>query len=393
MNIAGIVAFAGCLFLAAPIVAQDSRTEEIAARQRAKAAVLTPYQPTAFEKIMGRLEENFASPPNGFYPVFGSIYPGGGLTLGPGWRRFYARDAVFDVQGLYSVKNYKQIDVRTHTPWHGDGRFAYGVRAGWLDAPKVGYYGLGMDGGAQRANFRLSQTYAAFTAAARPNRWTRVSAEAGIDAFDTGEGHGRPPSIEILYDASTAPGLGSSPTFVRVDGTAAIDWRTSPSYSTRGGYYGVTLANYSNETFGFNRLDGELIQHVPLLYDNWVISLRGRVQTVLDDDDVVPYFLLPQLGSGSTIRGHSSGRFRDRHSILTSAELRWIPNRLALDMAIFYDAGKVTSSRRDLDFSNLESSWGIGARFHVPTSTILRIEAARPTSGNWRLVVSTGAAF
>jgi hypothetical protein len=62
-------------------------------------------------------------------------------------------------------------------------------------------------------------------------------------------------------------------------------------------------------------------------------------------------------------------------------------------MATFYDAGKVTSARGDLDFTDLESSWGIGARFHVPTSTILRIEAARPESGNWRLIVSTGAAF
>ena len=148
-----------------------------------------------------------------------------------------------------------------------------------------------------------------------------------------------------------------------------------------------------DDTFGFNRLDAELIQHVPLWRNNWVISVRGRVQTILDDDDAVPYFLLPSLGSGSTIRGHSSGRFRDRHSILTSAEFRWIPNRLGLDMAIFYDAGKVTSARGDLDFTDLEDSWGVGARFHVPSATILRIEAARPRSGNWRLIFSTGAAF
>ena len=393
MKIMSFLAVAACLLLPAAAAAQDSRTEEIAARQEAKAANLRPYQPTAFEKIMGRLEENFASPPNGFYPAFGRIYSGSGLRLGAGWRRFYSRKAVFDVHGLYSVKNYKLIEVGTWTPWHGASRFAYGIKGGWLDATEVGYYGLGMDRAARRGNFQLSKGYAALTAAARPNGWTRVSGEVGIDDFTTEESSRREPPISAVYDASTAPGLGASPAFLRVEGTAAIDWRTSPSYSTRGGYYGVTVANHSNDTFGFTRLDGELIQHVPLFYNNWVISLRGRVQTILDDEDLVPYFLLPQLGSGSTIRGHSTGRFRDRHSILTSAEFRWIPNRLALDMAIFYDAGKVTSARRDLDFSDLESSWGIGARFHVPTSTILRIEAARPKSGKWRLVVSTGAAF
>ena len=393
MTLSRLLAIVGCVMLPSGAIAQESRADEIAARQRAKAAALATYQPTAFEKIAGRLEDSFVSPPDGFYPTFGSVYPGGGFSLGAGWRRFYSRKAVFDINGLYSVKDYKQLEIGTRTPWDGNDRVGFGVRAGWLDAPKVGYYGLGMSFPARRGNFHLSQSYFAVTAMARPNRWTHVSGEAGIDAYDTREGRGSAPSIETIFDGTTAPGLGSSPTFLRVEGTAAIDWRTSPSYSTRGGYYGVTLVTRANDSFGFNRLDGELIQHLPLLYNNWVISLRGRVQTVLDGDDVVPHFLLPQLGSGRTIRGYSSGRFHDRHSILTSAELRWIPNRLALDMAIFYDAGKVTRERRDLDFTGLESSWGVGARFHAPTRTILRIEAARPRSGSWRLVVATGAAF
>ena len=106
----------------------------------------------------------------------------------------------------------------------------------------------------------------------------------------------------------------------------------------------------------------------------------------------MPYFLQPELGSGRTLRGYESGRFRDRHSLLTSAEFRWIPNRIGLDFALFYDAGKVTSRREDLDFDSLKSDWGIGARFHGTATTVLRIEGAKGTDG-WRLVVSTGAAF
>ena len=59
---------------------------------------------------------------------------------------------------------------------------------------------------------------------------------------------------------------------------------------------------------------------------------------------------------------------------------------------LFYDAGKVTSRREDLDFDSLKSNWGIGARFHGPMTTLLRIEGAKGTEG-WRLVVSTGPAF
>jgi hypothetical protein len=375
-------------------IAQETRAEEIAARQKEKAAASAPYQPSRFESFMTRLEENFASPPNGFYPEVGSIYAGGGFSLGAGYRRFYARNAVWDIRGLYSLKNYKQVEVGTRTPWHGNGRWSLGVRAGWLDAPQIGYFGQGMADESVRANFRLTQGYAAATAGLRPTRWSRLQAEVGYDDFQTEGGRGRFPSIETIYSPGTTPGLFSTPAFLRAEATAAIDWRTSPGYSRKGGFYGVTFANYADrdDTYSFRRLDGELIQHLPILRESWVISLRGRVQTTLDDDDLVPYFLLPQLGSGRTLRGYETGRFRDRHSILTSAEFRWIPNRIGMDMALFYDAGKVTSRRADLDLDGLKSDYGIGLRFHGPTTTVLRIETARGSDG-WRMVFATSAAF
>ncbi len=395
MRSLSILTLAFCLIVTASAVAQETRAEEIAAKQKEKAAVLKPYQPNAFEKIMANLEESFVSPPNGFYPAFGSIYPGGGFTFGAGYRQFYGRTAVWNILGLYSLKNYKQVEVGTSTPWHGRGRFGYEFKGGWLDAPQVGYYGIGMGEGPGRANYRVSNGYAAFTGRMRPTWWTRLEGEVGFDGIDTSEGSGRHPSIETVYDAVTAPGLGSSPSYIRTEGLAAIDTRASSAYAARGGFYGIRLANYADtsDDFSFQRLTAEAIQHVPLLHGNWVISLRGRVQSILDENDTVPYYLLPYIGSGSTLRGYPTGRFRDRHSLLTSAEFRWVPNRLGLDMAIFYDAGKVAPEFSELDFSDLESSWGFGARFHTPSAMILRLEAARPKTGKWRLIFSTGAAF
>jgi hypothetical protein len=100
----------------------------------------------------------------------------------------------------------------------------------------------------------------------------------------------------------------------------------------------------------FDSVDGEIVQHLPILREDWVISLRGLVQPTLDDDDIVPFFLLPSLGSGDTLRGYASWRFSDRHSLLMTGELHWIPNRAGMDVALFYDAAKVTNRRRDLDF-------------------------------------------
>ena len=383
------------LTFASAASAQDTRAGQIAEAQAEKATKLEPYQPTRFDAVMNSLEQSFSSPPSGFFPVAGSVYSGGGLSLGAGYRQFYGRKAVWDLVGLYSVKNYKKIEMGTRTPWDLDGRWTFGARGGWLDATQVGYYGLGMGTSADdRGNFRVKQTYAEATASFEPAPWARLEADVAIEDFNTEEGHGKAPSIETRFNGLTAPALGADPTYIRTAATAAIDWRKSPDYARSGGYYGVTLRNYDDvdETLSFRQLEGEVIQHLPILRENWVISVRGRVQTTLDDADTVPYFLLPSLGSGRTLRAYSTGRFRDRHSILTSAEFRWIPSRLALDMALFYDAGKVTPDRGDLNFNDLESNWGIGARFHGPVATFLRIEAARGSEG-WNLVFTTNAAF
>ena len=75
-----------------------------------------------------------------------------------------------------------------------------------------------------------------------------------------------------------------------------------------------------------------------------------------------------------------------------SGEFRWIPNRLGLDMALFYDTGKVAHQWDDLSFRGLKSDVGIGVRFHTPIATPLRIEVAKGSEG-FNLVFSANAAF
>jgi outer membrane translocation and assembly module TamA len=59
---------------------------------------------------------------------------------------------------------------------------------------------------------------------------------------------------------------------------------------------------------------------------------------------------------------------------------------------VFFDAGKVTARRQDLDFDGLKTDYGFGARFHGPFSTALRIDVARSREGT-RLVFATSPAF
>lgn len=384
-------------FLASPAAAQDpdTRVGQIAAEQARKAADLKPYQPSGAEKWAIALRREFLTLPSGFYPYFGSVYPGGGFTLGAGYRQFYGDRSHMDVKGLYSIRAYKLLEVSTDSWGHAAERLDLHARVGWRDATQVAFYGLGMAAPDDRSNYRLKQTYFGGNADFRPGGYSVFGAGVTYEDFTIEEPTTDTyPFVGDIYTPATAPGLGVSPTYIHSVLSGGIDWRPSPGYARRGGLYELTYHNYADQddTYSFDRLDAEVVQHLPILRETWVVSLHGRMQTTLDDDDAVPYFLLPQLGSGSTLRAYPSGRYRDRHSLLLSGEFRWFPNRLGMDMAIFYDMGKVTPRFDDLSLSGLKSDVGIGVRFHSPFATPLRIELAKGREG-MNLVFSGSAAF
>ena len=101
--------------------------------------------------------------------------------------------------------------------------------------------------------------------------------------------------------------------------------------------------------------------------------------------------MLPALGGGSSLRGFTSWRFRDLNSLLLQAEWRVIANRF-IDMALFYDAGRVAARRSDLTSAPLKSDYGVGFRLHGRVATPLRIEFANGNEG-LSLVFSSKAPF
>jgi hypothetical protein len=385
----------GAVF-ASPAAAQESREDIIAKQQAEKATNIKPPETSEAERIYLGVKSKLLEAPNGFYPYFDSVYSGGGFTLGGGYRHYYGDRSLINLKGLYSLTQYKLIELSTESPGHFGGKLDLRGMLGWRDATQVGYYGLGTAQTSvdDRANFRFEQTYVGAEARVHPVGWVVFGAGVNYEEFDTKEGEGNFPSIEQVYTPETAPGLGADPKYLHSIASAGIDWRPAPGYARRGGLYEVRYHNYADrdETFSFDRVDGEIVQHLPLLRENWVVSLHGLVQTTLDDDDAVPYFLLPSLGSGSSLRAFQSWRFRDRHSLLLQAEWRWIPNRTGFDVALFADAGKVTRHRSDLDLEHLKSDFGIGFRFHGPAFTPLRIEFAKGNEG-LQIVFAGSAAF
>jgi hypothetical protein len=191
------------------------------------------------------------------------------------------------------------------------------------------------------------------------------------------------PSVEQVYTPGTLPGLGAQPVYLHTQGTVGLDSRTSPGYTRRGGFYGVTVHDFtdSDGAYGFNQVDYEAIQHIPILREAWIIALRASAQTTYDKNgQQIPFFMMPSLSGGGDLRAYGSWRLRDRNSLLLQGEWRTPVNRF-LEMALFYDAGTVAARRSDLTLKGMKSDVGIGFRFHGPVTTPLRIELAKGNEG------------
>jgi outer membrane protein assembly factor BamA len=230
---------------------------------------------------------------------------------------------------------------------------------------------------------------------ARPgNRLLALRGGVEASQWEQGAGSGSYPSIEEAYSPDALAGLNQTITYIHSHATVGIETRPAPGYARRGGFYGVTFRDFSDTggDYGFKQVDYEAIQHVPLLRETWVLSFRAAASTTgTKTGQAIPFFMLPSLGGGSSLRGYNSWRFRDRNSLILQAEWRVIVNRF-FDTAVFYDTGKVTAHTRNLDLHDLEDDYGIGFRLHGPLATPLRIDLAKSHEG-LSIVFSSSAVF
>ena len=402
MNTPFALAIVSSLLIGSAIPALAQAPEDAARQtvieeaQAQKSTTLKPYVPTKGERLLARFEKTFVYPTQTWHPFFDNAYAGGGFALGAGYMTHVSAFSSIDVRGSYSIRNYKRVEAEFVSPRLFNRRGELSVLGGWRDATQVAFYGIGTDTSSDnRANYGFERPYASALLTVRPTR-RLLMLRGGLELtrWDLKSGAGAFPSVDDVFTPAQLPGLGTNTTYVHSQGTVGFDWRTSAGYARRGGFYGVTAHDYSDrdDTLGFRQVDYEVIQHLPILREAWVISLRGLAKTTwAKEGEEVPFFMLPSLGGGSNLRGFSSWRFRDRHSLLLQAEWRIMANRF-FDTAVFYDTGKVTARTSDLDFHGLKHDYGFGARFHTPFSTALRVDVARSDEGT-RLVFGMSPAF
>ncbi|MDQ3212021.1 MAG: hypothetical protein M3Q85_05050 [Acidobacteriota bacterium] len=407
------------LVTAVPVRAQDaeSRAAQLAAEQEQKARALSQDRPGFLERKLIEIERagGFGVGELGVVPglfvTSGDIKRGSGPSLGPAYGKVFTGGSKLQAKAVYSIQAAKLAQVSYHAPPLAGDRLRIRTRARWQDVPEVAYHGIASVDSAQRDPALRDQlialgldpdvprqgagttTYAetftdvSATAAFRPVRLLQLGAGIGVERFATAIAPPGDSGRAGLFVG--AAGVGADPRYVHGHGSVTIDSRPAEGYTRRGTLLRATVHDYRQQNAGpysFRRLDGVAEQYVPILRGNWVLFFGLRASTTATEaGELVPFFLLPDLG-GHDLRGFGNYRFRDRHSILVTAEYRWYAQEF-LDGAIFYDAGKAVATRGALDFDGLHRSYGAGIRLHGPRTTVLRLELARSREGT-RLILA-----
>jgi hypothetical protein len=341
-----------------------------------------------------------ANSSDGFYPELGHMVPGAGLIKGgPGYRHHFADGRVLvNATAAASLRRYSMARTSIVWPAAFNSRVELAGGLSYEDSTQVNYFGVGprTTEGAE-TDYRIKSLD--LSGAARVPLTDRV-AIVGSGGMLTGLSVDRAlsdlvPSIEQRFDALTAPGLTATPRYAHVDIGVERDSRDTPGYATRGGLYRLTASAFHDAGStgqSFRHIDADAIRYVPLMHDRAGLSVHGRLMlSQTSAGNVVPFYLLPTLGGGDTLRGYADYRFRDRHAALLNLEYRWRVFML-MDAAVFMDVGTVAASTAALLHNPRSHDYGAGIRLHSERRALGRLDLARSPEGV-RVVFSVTAPF
>jgi outer membrane protein assembly factor BamA len=241
------------------------------------------------------------------------------------------------------------------------------------------FFGLGTDTAeSSRTNYRLVDTGLWVGASYRLLPWLAAGVELEGVAIDVGPGtNDDVPATGDVFDEESAPGIETQPDYLASSFFAAVDYRDVPRNARAGGFYRFAYTHnrdLESKGYSFDRVDAKVTQLFPFFDKRRVLVLHGQLAyAYAADGNRVPFYLMPYLGGDDTARGYYQYRFHDRSLAVFNAEYRF-ESFAGLDVALFYDAGKVAPELSDITMSDLKTSYGIGFRFSTKNRFVFRVD-------------------
>jgi outer membrane protein assembly factor BamA len=370
-----------CLFGQADLREEQIQREREESHRQAQPETMNKVEKAVYYVEVKRILPRINSGWNGLRAKIGGLPQGGGFAAGPEYYRddLLSGNLNFRTSAELSTKVYQKYELQLSLPKLAGEHLFLDFHSVHRNYPQINYYGAGPKSPkGQRSNYRLEDTASDFTVGVRPIRMLRLGGSAGYVWVNTGPGtDSRLISTEKQFSPSQAPGIDQQTDFFRYGGFVQLDYRDDPRGPKSGGNYIAQYTWYNDTQFhlyGFDRLDVNLEQYIGLFNRRRVFALRAR--TTLTDaaaGQVLPFYMQPVLGGSDDLRGFRPFRFADQNMLNLTAEYRWEVFS-GLDMAIFFDAGKVFPTHGQLNFSHLEGCGGFGLRFNVLDRTFIRMD-------------------
>ena len=371
--------------------APQSRAESIRKKRQERAAQIPKAQPPDTDpepKSGGFSPADLLPNSDGWGVAIGRVAPGQGYALGPSYRQ----------RGVWNGRINWQASARASATK------AWGVRAGFdipslfrtkvfaeaeafhLHGPRYEYYGRGPDSPLSNySNYRLEQNGLETRFGYRPARHLRLGLVGGFLRTNPGPGTRTDVAqVTDIFPLSDLAGVNDTTHFWNGGVFASYDSRDNPGGPRGGGLYQIRwdkFADGSENQFGFQRLRFEAQKFAPVFNKTNVVALRVHsTMTWVPEGRELPFYLQATLGGPRELRGFPRFRFHDHNAIIATAEYRW---RLfsGMDAVAFIDAGKVTARAADINFSDLESSAGVGVRLRLQGDVFMRVETAYSHEG------------
>ena len=325
---------------------------------------------------------------HGFLPIMGGFPSGSGQAFGVVWSKMdigarYPDELTPNRVGLrgslaFSVRGYYLGLFEVGVARIGGAPIHMNFHVGSQHNANESFYGFGQDSSVDdRVSFAQTVGAAGLVLWWQAPSWLYVGGGIGFRDSDVGEGSDDfPPPPD--FNPDELPGFVEQVEYLAYDGFVQFDWRNEGNHY-RGGLYAVRYSDWSDRdvgAFNFKKLDIEVQQYFPFLMNKRVIAVRARtILTQTKAGQEIPFYLMPTLGGTRDLRGYNYARFRDRNMILLNVEYRaelWV----AMDLALFVDAGKVFAEHSELNFKGLSTDYGVGLRLKTTVSTFLRADFA-----------------
>ena len=371
----------------------ESRAGEIQKERQERSTHLKAEQQSNVERGMVEVEEKklperLLSGVNGLGVKLGGLVAGSGFAIGPQYLRedLFSGNLTFRTSAEASYKLYQKYELQVTLPKLAKRRLFADFYSSHRNYPRINFYGLGSrTPKGQRSDYRLEDTATDLILGVKPVGFVRLGASAGYLWVNVGPGtDSRLISTEQQFTPEQAPGIDRQTDFFRYGGFAQIDYRDDPFGPKSGGNYVGQYTWYQDRKLGlhdFQRLDVDLQQYIGFFNKRRVIALRAR--TVLTDTrgaQVLPFYMNPILGGSEDLRGFRPFRFSDKNLLSLTGEYRWEAFS-GLDMALWVDGGKVFQRHAQLNFANLEASYGFGLRFNALNRTFIRLDVGFSREG------------